>query len=198
MESYEHVAKIWIEAQGFVVSSGVKFMLKLPTKKKSRKEAQEHGYEVDLIAARQDRLVLVNVKSYFGSKGLGLTGLKNEKMFSRDQVWEGIITGACHRYGYSRDKIELWVVAGLVSPRNKTAILKYLQTLATDRDTPTRFFDATDVAQGLVDSTESKTYFNDPVIATVRTLREARFLKPREGDTSKSPTSKRRTQQPHV
>ncbi len=198
MESYEHVTKVWMEAQGFIVSSGVKFPLKLPTNKKSRAESQKHGYEIDLIAARQDRLVLVNVKSYFGSKGLSLTGLKNEKMFSRDEVWEGIITGACNRYGYSRDKIELWVVAGLVSPRNKTTILKYLQILATDRGTPTRFFDAADVAQGLVDSTESKTYINDPVIATVRTLREARFLKPREGGASKSPTSKRRTHQPHV
>jgi hypothetical protein len=176
MESYEHVVKVWMESKGYAVSSGVKFMLKLPTQKKVWKEEQEHGYEVDLIAARRDKLVLVNVKSYFGSKGLSLVGLQREKMFSRDEVWKGIFKGACERYGYSRDQVELWVVAGRVRRIEQTRVRDFLKEFSKRWDLQTAFFTAVEVANGLMAATDSKTYMNDPVIATVRTFRETGHL----------------------
>ena len=176
MESYEHVAKVWMESKGYAVSTGVKFMLRLPTQKKAWDEEQEHGYEVDLVAARGDKLVLVNVKSYFGSKGLSLVGLKREKMFSRDEVWEGILHGACKRYGYSKDQVELWVVAGRVRRVEQTRVRDFLKEFSVRWGLRTEFFSAEDVAKGLIEATESRTYVNDPVIATVRTFRETRHL----------------------
>ena len=176
MESYEHVAKVWLESKGYAVSSGVKFMLKLPTKKKVWDEEQEHGYEVDLVAARGDKLVLVNVKSYFGSKGLSLVGLKRENMFSRDEVWKGILKGACDLYGYSKDQVELWVIAGRVRRVEQTRVRDFLKEFSERWGLRTEFFSAVDVAKGLIAATDSKTYVNDPVIATVRTFRETRHL----------------------
>jgi hypothetical protein len=108
MEAFEHVAKVWLEtAENCVVSSGVKFPVRLKTKKSSRDEFQEHGYEIDLVAARRDRLLLVSVKSFFGSKGLSLEGLKKESLFGRQDVMEGVLSGAEERYGYSRAHIEI-------------------------------------------------------------------------------------------
>lgn len=48
----------------------MKFPVKLRTRRAGHVEVQTHGYEVDLIGARADRLVLATVKSYFGSHGV--------------------------------------------------------------------------------------------------------------------------------
>src|ERR1700722_4913359 len=50
-----------------MVSSGIKFSVKGQTRK-ATKEIQKHGYEVDLVGARADKLVLASVKSFFGSQ----------------------------------------------------------------------------------------------------------------------------------
>lgn len=72
MESFEHVCKVALEqedeAEHFVVSTNVKFFVRRKTKKAAYDEYQEHGYEIDLVAARQGRLVLAEVKSFFGRK----------------------------------------------------------------------------------------------------------------------------------
>src|SRR5690349_13390541 len=59
-----------MESDGLVVSEAVKFPVTRQTGKTSHKEVQTHGYEVDLIGARADRLVLATVKSFFGSRGV--------------------------------------------------------------------------------------------------------------------------------
>ena len=49
-----------MQEERLVVSSGVKFPVKLRTRKE-REEHQTHGYEVDLIGASANRLVLATV-----------------------------------------------------------------------------------------------------------------------------------------
>lgn len=70
MEAFEAFVSVALETEGLVVSSGVKFPVALPTRKAAYREVQTHGYEVDLIGARRDRLVLSTVKSAFGSRGV--------------------------------------------------------------------------------------------------------------------------------
>jgi hypothetical protein len=70
VEAFESFVAVALEAEGFVVSGGVKFRVKLPTRKAAYTEEQTHGYEVDLVGARADRLVLASVKSAFGSRGV--------------------------------------------------------------------------------------------------------------------------------
>ncbi len=67
MEAFESLVAVALEADGFVVSSGVKFPVKIQTGKTARDESQTHGFEGDLVAARANRLVLGTVKSFFGS-----------------------------------------------------------------------------------------------------------------------------------
>lgn len=57
MESFEHLCKVALEAEDFVVTSNVKFFVRRQTRKKAYPEYQTHGYEVDLVAARGDRLI---------------------------------------------------------------------------------------------------------------------------------------------
>lgn len=70
MEAFESFVALALEREGFVVSEAVKFPVQLQTRKAAYKEMQTHGYEVDLVAARADRLVLATVKSFFGSRGV--------------------------------------------------------------------------------------------------------------------------------
>jgi hypothetical protein len=53
-----------------VVSESVKFPVTRQTAKAAYNEVHTHGYAVDLVAARADRLVLATVKSFFGSQGV--------------------------------------------------------------------------------------------------------------------------------
>lgn len=62
MESFEQFVALALEAEGFVVSEAIKFPVRRQTRKLSHSEVQTHGYEVDLVGARADRLVLATVK----------------------------------------------------------------------------------------------------------------------------------------
>lgn len=88
MEAFEAFAAVALESEGYVVSEAVKFPVTLQTKKAAYAEIQTHGYEVDLVGARRDRLVLATVKSFFGSRGV-----------AADHV-DGTTTDARARNGY--------------------------------------------------------------------------------------------------
>jgi hypothetical protein len=87
VESFESFVALALEAEGFVVSPAVKFPVRRRTRKAAYRELQRHGYEVDLVAARRNQLVLATVKSFFGSAGVNadhVTGKKsNEKKRER-------------------------------------------------------------------------------------------------------------------
>jgi hypothetical protein len=55
-----------LETEKLVVSEALKF----PVTQQTTSGLQTHGYEVDLVGARSDRLVLATVKSFFGSAGV--------------------------------------------------------------------------------------------------------------------------------
>ena len=111
MEAFESFVAVALESEDFVVSSAVKFNVKLRTKKAVYEEFQSHGYEVDLIGARADRLVLATVKSFFGSRGvvadhvIGAT--KNEQwkkryaLLNHKELRTQVVDEAAARYGLS-------------------------------------------------------------------------------------------------
>ena len=70
MEAFEQFVAVFLEQQNYVVGSAVKFPFKRQTKRQDRVEFQTHGYEIDLIAARADHIILATVKSYLGSRGV--------------------------------------------------------------------------------------------------------------------------------
>jgi hypothetical protein len=109
VEAFESFVAVALEADDFVVSGGVKFRVKLPTRKAAYTEEQTHGYEVDLVGARADRLVLASVKSAFGSRGVvaeHVTGETSNQAASRryrllnDKVVRSrVVAEAAKRYG---------------------------------------------------------------------------------------------------
>ncbi|MEZ5110342.1 MAG: hypothetical protein R2732_02410 [Microbacteriaceae bacterium] len=58
VEAFEQFVALALEAEGLVVSSALKFPVKRRTRKTAYEEWQTHGFEVDLVAARADKLVL--------------------------------------------------------------------------------------------------------------------------------------------
>jgi hypothetical protein len=70
VEAFESFVALALEEEGLVVSPAVKFPVERRTARTSYEERQVHGYEVDLIGARSDLLVLATVKSFFGSRGV--------------------------------------------------------------------------------------------------------------------------------
>jgi hypothetical protein len=113
MESFESVVALVLEAEGFVVSGAVKFPVSRRTAKAMHKEVQTHGYEVDLVAARADVLVLATVKSFFGSRGVAAEDVAGGsrfgtyyKLLNDSFIRDEVIAAAAKRYGYRKDRIQ--------------------------------------------------------------------------------------------
>lgn len=185
MEAFEAVVKVALEAEGYVVTGGVKFPVRRKTRRTTYDEFQTHGYEVDLLGARADSLVLASVKSFFGSRGVGrhsFPGIalrnpgadaKQYAMLLNPEVRDGIITGASERYGYPADQIELRLYAGHFTSGSEAVIRAHLAGLAV----PVKVYSTRDIMPGLVALSASRTYIGDPVLVTLKALREAGILR---------------------
>lgn len=122
MESLEQFVAVAMEAEDLIVSEAVKFPVPRQTRKATYDEVQTHGYEVDLIGARADRLVLATVKSFFGSRGvvaehvMGTGGdpkFRSLYMLLNDPVIRSaVVTAAADRYGYTTDQLRIRLYVG--------------------------------------------------------------------------------------
>ncbi len=91
--------------------------MRRPTRKVLHDEVQPHGYEVDLVGARADGLVLATVKSFLGSRGvvaehvMGTGGdrrFRNLYLLLNDPVIRsGVVSFAAERYGYSEHQVRV-------------------------------------------------------------------------------------------
>ncbi len=103
-----------LESEGFAVTSNAKFPVRRKTKRTNYEEHQTHGYEIDLVGARGDQLVLAEVKSYLGSVAVnrqGFIGLADNtkrtyfdryKLINESELRQEVIKVACNRFGYPR------------------------------------------------------------------------------------------------
>lgn len=127
MEAFETFVALALEEDGFIVSPAVKFPVRRRVRKTSRPEFQEHGYEVDLVAARADRLVLATVKSFLGSRGVAAEAVTGEtsderraglyRLLNDPVIRDGVVKAAGERYGYESNQIELRLYAGRFAGR---------------------------------------------------------------------------------
>src|SRR5438309_11835224 len=104
-----------METEDLIVAGNLKFPVPRQTKKLLADEIQTHGYEVDLVGARHDKLVLASVKSFFGSRGVneqGFIGLADESkdthfgrynLFNELDIQQGVVRAAATQFGYSED-----------------------------------------------------------------------------------------------
>lgn len=121
MEAFESFVALTLEDEGLVVSEAVKLPVTRQTAKAAYVETQTHGFEVDLVAARADRLILATVKSFFGSRGVvaeDVMGLGEPRanrlyaMLNDPVVRDALLNGASTRYGYRADEVEFRFYVG--------------------------------------------------------------------------------------
>jgi hypothetical protein len=122
VEAFESFVAVALETEDLVVSEAIKFRVALPTKKAAYEEIQTHGYEVDLVGARSDRLVLATVKSFFGSRGVvaeHVTGAtaddgarKRYRLLNDPELRTAVVAAAAERFGYQAGQVRLRLYAG--------------------------------------------------------------------------------------
>jgi len=191
MEAFEQFVALALEAEGFVVTSSIKFPVTKRTGKSAYPELQTHGYEVDLIGARSDRLVLASVKSFFGSRGvaaedvIGTSKLTRQNklyaMLNDPPVRSGVIRGAAKTYGYRVKQVELRLYAGkFAAPTLGTheGKIRAWCNLQHAGGGPIRVFCAADVVASVRNLATKKQYRDNPVLATLKVLDAAGSLIP--------------------
>lgn len=184
MEAFEHVVKLFLEAEGYVVMGGAKF----PVRRETRNGGtQEHGYEVDIVAARGDSLLLGSVKSFFKSEGVrrqGFRGIADEeqtthygsyRMFNEPDVRDGIVNGASRRYDFPLAQIRLALFAGRFRKSEEQMVRDHLEGMVVGGG-PVRVVGPEEIATKLVELADRKTYINDPVVAALKLLRGTGLL----------------------
>ena len=132
MEAFESFVAVALEVDDFVVSQAVKFPVRMQTRRAAYTEVQTHGYEVDLVAAKADQLVLATVKSFFGSRGVAaehVTGetttgepvserkRKRYALLNDRVIRRKVVAAAARRYGYTRGQVELRLYVGRFAGR---------------------------------------------------------------------------------
>lgn len=185
VESFEQLCRVVLEAERFVVTGNVKFPVRRKTSKKDRDEYQTHGYELDLVGARGDRLVLAEVKSFLGSRGVGRQGFRElaggkgaddsgqYKLFNDVELRDAIVAQACERFGYRRGQVEIRLYVGKFAGGHEQDVRAHL---AAFEDPRVRVVGLEEITGALVTLGRRGTYIDDPVIVTVKALDAAGLI----------------------
>jgi len=190
MEGFEHVVRGALEVENYIVQGNLKFPVKRATKQRTKQGKaveQTHGYEIDLVGARGDSLVLASVKSFFGSHGVSKVGFraiadKNDpkeqglyRIINDEDLRDDIIDAAAKRFGYEPRQVEIRLYVGRFKPGHEDSIRAYVSSIRAGIG-PIRVFGIKEIVQPLLKLAESTMYIDDPVAATVKALREAGCL----------------------
>lgn len=191
MEAFESFVALALEAEDFVVSPAVKFAVQLPTRKAAYEEVQTHGYEVDLVAARADRLVLATVKSFFGSRGvvaehvIGETtndrGRKLYLLLNDPETRTKVVSSAADRYGYHHDQVQLRLYVGRfaapIKGDHETRIREWAATQHVGEG-PIQVIGLDQVVRSVRAVAAHKQYRDNPVLVAMKVLDAAGRLAP--------------------
>lgn len=189
MESFEQFVAVAMEAEGLIVSEAVKFPVQRSTRKAVYDEVQTHGYEVDLIGARADRIVLATVKSFLGSRGVvaeHVTGTGGDKrsrnlymLLNDPGIRSAVVTAAADRYGYREDQVTLRLYAGRFAAPVKGTHEPVIRAWAAEQKVgagPIEVYGLTDVVSAVQKAAASKSYRDNPVLITMKVLDAAGLL----------------------
>lgn len=184
MEAFEQFVALAMESEGLVVSEALKFPVQIQTSKTAYAEFQTHGFEVDLVGARSDRLVLATVKSFFGSRGVTFDGVSGSgtnaswyALLNRADVRETVTRLAAERFGYRVDQVEMRLYAGKFAGGHEERIRAWCATQIVGSG-PIRVVGATDVVAVVREVAGSKSYRDNAVLATMKVLDAVGGLSP--------------------
>jgi len=189
MEAFEAFVALTLEAEGLVVSEAIKFPVTRQTAKAAYAETQTHGFEVDLVAARADKLVLATVKSFFGSRGVAAEHVMGESptkrfnglysMLNDVVVRDAVVAGACERFGYAVNQVELRLYVGKFAGEKSGVHERRIKAWAGSQLVgagPIRVFGLHEVAATARKVAESKSYRDNPALVAIKVLESAGML----------------------
>lgn len=189
MEAFEAFVAVALEDEGFVVSEAVKFPVAQQTGKAAYAETQIHGYEVDLVAARADRLVLATVKSFFGSRGVvgehvtgqtsNVQARKLYALLNDPVIREGVVAGAAERFGYAPSQIHLRLYVGKFAAPTKGTHEARIREWAAEQligGGPIEIIKLDKVVARVLAVAAHKQYRDNPVLVTLKVLQAADLL----------------------
>lgn len=196
MESFEQFVAVAMESEGLIVSEAIKFPVTKLTKKAAYSETQTHGYEVDLVGARSDRLVLATVKSFFGSRGVvaehvtgkSAAGASNRlyAVLNDPVVRAAVVASAAKRYGYPETQVQLRFYVGRFAGPTKGIHEAMIREWCSGQRVgagPIEVFDLNDVVDKVRSVAASKTYRDNPVLVTMKVLQAAGLIDPADLST---------------
>lgn len=186
MEAFEQFVALAMESEGLVVSSALKFNVRRKTRKQAYDEYQTHGFEVDLVGARRDKLVLATVKSFFGSRGVVAdhvvgkdpTYSKWYALLNQLDVRDGVVNGAAERFGYDLRQIEMRLYAGRFSTAASEVAIRAWADEQIVGCGPVNVYDARSVVDTVRTAARSKQYRDSAVLATLKVLDATGSLQP--------------------
>jgi hypothetical protein len=190
VEAFESFVALTLEHEDLVVSEAVKFPVRRRTRRTAYEETQTHGFEVDLVGARADRLVLATVKSFLGSRGVtaghvtgssGGSGARLYALLNDPEVRDAVVRGACKRYGYRSDEVELRLYVGRFaapsSGHHERDIREWCASQVVGAGS-IRVVGLRDVAVIARQVAQSKTYRDNAALMAIKVLDAADMLRP--------------------
>ncbi len=187
MEAFEQFVALAMEAEGLVVSSALKFPVKRRTRKVAYEEWQTHGFEVDLVGARADKLVLSTVKSFFGSRGVVAAHVRGESadprmnalyaLINDVHVRDTVIAGAAERFGFTPEQVELRLYVGRFAGGGSEAATREWCSHQRVGAGPIAVIGAKEVVSAVREVARSTQYRDNAVLATLKLLDAADALR---------------------
>jgi hypothetical protein len=179
MEAFEQFVALAMESEGLVVSEALKFPVQIQTSKAAYAEFQTHGFEVDLVGARNGRLVLATVKSFFGSRGVTFDGVSGSgtnaswyALLNRAEVRETVTRLAAERFGYRLNQVEMRLYAGKFAGGGHEARIREWCSTQVVGFGPIQVVGAAEVVAVVREVAGSKSYRDNAVLATLKVLEE--------------------------
>ncbi|GAA3737617.1 hypothetical protein GCM10022239_11670 [Leifsonia bigeumensis] len=177
MEAFEQFVALAMETEGLVVSGALKFPVRRQTRKAGYAEFQTHGFEVDLIGANRERLVLATVKSFFGSRGVVAEQVSGESpthsgwyaLLNNPDVRGAVTRSAAERFGYDVNQLEIRLYVGRFAGGHEQRVRAWCDSQLVG-GSPIRVVGAHEVVDIVRKVATSTTYRDNPVLATLKVL----------------------------
>jgi hypothetical protein len=190
MEAFEQFVAVYLEQHDYVVSSAVKFPFSRQTRRVDHVEVQTHGYEVDIVGARADRLVLATVKSFLGSRGVvadhvdgtseRTAATKRYALLNDVELRSSVVRQAAKRYGYSVRQVELRLFVGRFAGPTKGEHERRVREWCRSQRSGAgsiKVYSLADTVDTVVSAAVAgKQYRDNPVLVTMKLLQAAGLL----------------------
>ena len=188
MDGLDQIASLYLEIEGFAVSRRVIFPVETVVYKAMRTERQTEVFEIDLVAARADKIRLCSVKSFLTSQEIGRQGFKGiadeglrkthfdeYKLFNDPNIRRQVTELACQKYGYQTDQVELVLFAGKVKAGQEAMIRQHLESLAPHG--LVTVLTAKEILPKVLEHCEQNISLNNPIVTMTKLLHQEGLLK---------------------